>query len=145
MFEKKKWIGEKQIDTAEPMADRKDANNNPLIKVTYIQGGIEYFSELMLKELVTDKLVDATALRVKRLQVISKEILKVFNLYGYKKAEFDHLYGLLKVSVDTSFNEALDYLWGVNDQELSFLDLAHVLKERDKVIKDAKSSEKTGN
>ena len=146
MFERKKWIGPKQIDTAEPMEDRKDADGNPLIRVAYIQGGVEYFTSKMLTAIVSDKTCDLTELRLKRVHQIVQEILKVMSVYGFKPhSEFEFLYATLKGTLDQRLKQASDFLWGVDDQELSFLDMIQVLEQRDKTIKDAKSAEKTGN
>ena len=146
LFERKKWVGPKQIDTAEPITDRVDAEGKPLIRVTYIQGGIEYFTEKMLTAIISDKTCDLTELRFKRVHQIVQEILKVMSVYGFKPhSEFEFLYATLKGTLDQRLKQASDFLWGVDDQELSFLDIIQVLEQRDKVIKDAKSSEKTGN
>lgn len=141
MFDRKKWIGPKQIDSAEPMPDKLDIEGKPMIKVKYIQGGVEYFTVKMLEAIVTDKTTDLTDLRVRRMQPMVQDILKVMSLYGFKPhGEFEFLYSLLKATLDERLAQANDYLWGVDSQNLSFIDLVGVLQQRDKAIKDAKDS-----
>src|SRR3990167_914728 len=115
MFDRKKWIGTKQIDSAEPMSDRLDASGEPLIRVTYIQGGVEYFTKKMLEAIITDKTTDLTDLRMRRMHPIVQELLKVLSVYGFKKAEFEFLFAMTKASLDERLKQASDYLWGVND------------------------------
>ena len=132
LFERKKWVGDRQIDTCEPMPDRIDAAGDPLWKVKFIQGGVEYFTKRMLDAVITDKNTDLTDLRIRRMHPIVQEVLKVLSLYGFKKAEFEYLISVLKASIDERLLQANNYLWGVNDYDLSFLDLVAVLEKRDK-------------
>ena len=146
LIERKKWIGNRQIDVVEVMDDRKDASGEPLIKVKYIQGGVEYFTKRMLEAVVTDKSTDLTDLRTRRMYPVIQEILKVLSLYGFKPhSEFEFLYSMLKGTLDERLKQASDFLWGVDDQDLSFIDLVNTLEQRDKAFGlkvDVKNSDK---
>lgn len=145
LFERKKWIGDKQIDVTEAITDRKDASGEPLIKVKYIQGGVEYFTKRMLESIVTDKQTDLTDLRIRRVYPMVQDILKTLSLYGFKTSEFEFLYASLKGTLDERLKQAHDFLWGVKDQDLSMIDLVKVLEDRDIALGFKKDAEKTGN
>lgn len=136
-FQRKMWIGDKQIDSADEMPDRKDLNGLPLIRVQYIQGGVEYFTQKNLKGIITPKSTDATDLMTRRTYLIVQSILSVFSEYGFKRRDFEFLVMTLKGTIDQRLQQASDFLWGVDDQNLSFIDLVEVLTRREEALKDA--------
>ena len=135
MFERKKWVGDKQINTAESMVDRFDCKGEPIIKVTYIQGGVEYFTKKGLEAMVSDKASDATDVRARHMYPMVQEVLTVLSEYGFKTNDFHYLTQVLQATLDERLEQANDYLWGVNKFNLSLIDLTDVLIKRDNELK----------
>ncbi len=143
---RKQWIGERQIDTAEFMAGMHDANGSELVKVTFIQGGIEYFTQTMLPLIVTDKSVSSSDLRDLRCNPAAQAILKVYADYGIKMlgegSEVNYITRIIAGTLEERFKQASAFLWGVYEDQITAIDLAAVLTKQAEVMKIADERKK---
>lgn len=133
--EKKKWVGDKQIDTA-GFSDKFDIEGKQLVRITYIQGGIEYFTQKALEGLVTDKIVDATTFQANRWFPVVNEIMRVLAIYGTRISELELMFmvNLIQKTLNERLRQADSFLWGVDEYNRTIIDLAEILTQREKIL-----------
>ena|SRR3990167_822724 len=142
--EKKKWIGDKQVDTATPVPDSFDVSGEQIIEIKYIQGGTEKFTQRMLKCIVTDKTIDATNLMILRCSPVAQAIFNVYAQFGIKISEVDHVSKLLINTVNERLKQCHEYLWGVRgENEQTIIDMANVLTKRE--LENAEKAKQSGD
>ena len=130
--ERKKWIGDKQVDTASLVPDTFDVSGDQVVEVTYIQGGSEKFTQKMLQHITTDKMTDATNLRVLRCSPVAQSIFQVYAQFGLKVNEIDYVSQLVIGTVNERLKQCHAFLWNVEAEgHQSMVDVARVLTARE--------------
>lgn len=129
--ERKKWIGDKQVDTASLVSDSFDVSGDQIVEVKYIQGGSERFTQKMLQAITSDKLVDATQLRNLRCAPVAQAIFAIYAQFGVKVNEIDYVSQMLINTVNERLKECHSFLWGVEGEgSQTMVDVARVLTNR---------------
>lgn len=140
--EKKKWIGDRQVDSSSLVSDAFDISGDQIIEIKYIQGGSERFTQKMLKSIVTDKMVDATNLRVLRCSPVAQAIFEIYAQFGVKINEIDYISQLVITSVNERLKQCHAFMWGVEGEgSQTMVDVARVLTERE-IKQNAEKSNK---
>ena len=142
--EKKKWIGDRQVDSASLVSDSFDVSGDQVVEIKFIQGGSERFTQKMLQHITTDKMTDATNLRVLRCSPVAQAIFLIYAQFGVKVNEIDHVSQLVINTVNERLKQCHSFLWGVEgDGSQTMVDVARVLTERElKNVEQAKQSGK---
>lgn len=104
------YIGPKIIKTTEE-TDETTAGGSKIIKVTYEDGYVEHFSQLMYDKIVSEEPCTLEELRDKRCVPVANFILSAFREWGLQLGELDYVSMLANRSLEESQKEALRLLW----------------------------------
>lgn len=126
-----KYIGQRIVKSLSPYGE--DA-----YFVTYEDGHEEILAKVMFDAIVSDSECDATALRDKRVETVTKVMLELFKRYNVEISEMDKISQVIALSVNDSFIRANNILWGTKDR--TFLDIDRILKSKkiplSEIVKD---------
>lgn len=103
---KKQYIGKKQIRLATE-TEEKTPGNMSIMKVEFEDDSVEFISQIMFEKVISDTIVDETALRDKRIFPVVETLLSVLREWGIKTGELPYLSALLNQSLDFNSNQAL--------------------------------------
>lgn len=138
---KGKYIGQKKIKKAEK-TEEKTPGGNDIYLIEYESGEREWFSELMLNNIVSEKSCDLTALQEKRVYPVIEVVLTFFREYGLPIGDLPYLSAKLNQSIDNNTKEAILHLWepyqsGMLElDQVTMLNIDRVLKSRRKTLND---------
>ncbi len=105
-----KFIGEKKIKQTTELKEQTFGGVS-MIEVEYEDGTKGRFSSLMLAAITTDKAIDATALRDKRIFPVVEKVLGVLRDWGIKGGELPYMAAVLNQSLEFNERAALRLLW----------------------------------
>lgn len=137
---KGKYIGEKQVVDC-VKTEENTPGGFPIWEVTYEENK-EWFSETMLKNIVSDEPCDLNELREKRVQPVVEMCLAVIRDYGLKVSELPHMSIMLNTSLDHNQKEAEIELWSkfmprpLAVDEIDYLTIDRVLRTIENEPKD---------
>ena len=106
----KQFIGSKRIKEIRTVSD-KTPSGVEVNEVEFENGEVEWFSSLMLKQIITDQKIDDTQLREKRVVPVVQMILAVLRDWGIKTGETPYFSALLNQSLNANIEEATKELW----------------------------------
>lgn len=134
-----KFIGKTKIQEVRDVED-KTPGGFPIKEVVFEDGRIEWYSNLMYNNIVSDSRCDDTELRDKRIHPIVQVILAILRDWGVKTGELPYLSALLNQSLESNTTEAVKEMWSKfmpKPRDLDEVDLITVDRVL-KSIKDAK-------
>lgn len=136
-----KHIGHKKIKRAD-LTSEKTPGGYEIWEIEFDDQTVERFSQLMLNQVISDKRIDDTALRDKRIQPIVGIVLQILRDWGIKLSELQYFSVLLQQSLDFNHNQALNALWSdwmprpKSPDEVDMLVIDQVLKSRNVINPD---------
>ena len=107
----KQFIGDKRIQEIRPIENEKTSGGTSIEEVVFEDGSIEWFSSLMLKNIITDQKIDPTQLRDKRILPVVQMLLIILRDWGIKTGELPYLSALLNQLLNSNTEEATKELW----------------------------------
>ena len=102
-----KYIGERKVKEVKK-TEETTPGNTPIIAVTYEDGLVEHFSELMLDKVISNEPCNLTELRDKRVIPVMERVFMIMREWGLKTGEFPYFSQLLNQSLD--FNTDAAYI-----------------------------------
>lgn len=130
----KKFVGQKQIATVSE-TDQTTSGGFKILKVEYTDKTVEHISPLLFSHIVTDKAVDLSQLRDKRVFPVVQALLVVLRDYGIKMSELPYMSSVLNQSIDFNHKQALATLlsaWMPKPNDPEDVDLVTI----DRVLKN---------
>jgi len=126
MFEKKVYVGDKIIKEEILLIE----NSIRFTIVNFEDGTKEIFGEEILEILKSDKPIDASALRDKKITFVAEKILELLLVHNVKPSEFEFLTAVLQGSLQENIKKANDILWKKQSHERTMLDIDKILKNK---------------
>ena len=133
MFEKKVYVGDKIIKEEILLIE----NSIRFTIVNFEDGTKEIFGEEILEILKSDKPIDASALRDKKITFVAEKILELLLVHNVKPSEFEFLTAVLQGSLQENIKKANDILWKKQSHERTMLDIDKILKIKGEEIPTA--------
>lgn len=121
------FIGNRKIKDATQIGQISTGEN--LLEVVYTDGNKEQMTEKMYHNAVSEKEIDATELRDKRLLPVCQEILTTLLNWGIKIDECDYLFGKINLSINQNLKNADEKLWNREYNKQTFFDVDRVLRQ----------------
>jgi len=125
------YLGDKKVSKA-VVSGLSTPNGGIIIEVTTDKKYL--IPEVMLSKIVTEKPLDATALRDARVKVVAGQVLDILTEYDIYLSEVEYLVSVLQNSLDISYLKAEEILWKTKHKSL--LDIHRVLGEEKKTLDD---------
>lgn len=129
----KQFIGGKKILEVKP-TEQKTPGGAEILEVLFEDETSQFFSKLMLDNIITENKIDETELRNKRVDPIVEVILTILREYGVKTGELPYFSALLNKSLDYNSNQALLKLLGkwmpqpLSLDDVDFITIDRILK-----------------
>ena len=143
---KGKYIGQRKIRES-TKTEEKTPGGNDIYLIEFADGEKEWFSELMLKNIISDKSCDLTELQVKRIHPVIEVILAFLRDYGLSISDLPYLSAKLNQSLDENTKAAVLHLWEPYQSRLKELDQVNlisvdrVLRSKRKTLNDVLGGE----
>lgn len=139
--EKAQFIGPRKIKSIR-QTDEKTTGDIPLFEVTFEDGVVERFSELMFKKIVSEESCDLNVLRDKRVFAVVEVMLEILRDWGIRLSELPYLSAVLNRSLDTNTKEALSELWShwmpkpQDPEDVDLITIDRILKSKKVTLAD---------
>lgn len=134
------YIGERKIKEVKA-TDQKSEGGGELLEIHYEDHSIEFLPKLMYEKIVTEKAIDLSELREKRVQPIVQSVLFILREWGIKVGETPYFSAILNQSLNNNVEEATKMLWGQfmpKPKSLDDVDLVNI----DRVLRKFSEAEK---
>lgn len=126
-MEKEQFIGPKKV-VGLVKENIKTNGGNEIVTVLYEGGNKEIMSLKAFDILVTEKAIDYTELRKKKINDLTLKILAIIAEYDLKAGEIDELNRAIGMELFNGFNRATHFLWSKDDK--SFVPGTNVILDK---------------
>jgi len=129
------YIGEKKIKGVIETGE-KTHGGEPLVRVEFKDGTAEFLAKKMCDATQTEKAVDLTVLRDRRMEPVLTETLALLRDWGVKIGELQYFSARLNQSLDENSTEAMRVLWSQHMpkpkelDDVDFVTIDRVLRNR---------------
>lgn len=135
----KGYIGEKKIQSAGIVPDKKTPGGLDLVAITFESDGKMVEKQMIIPKkmadrIVTEEPVDASALRDLRITPLCEDILTMMLEYGMLLDEKDYVFAVIGNSLKHSLDAAEEALWGTDNK--SVLDIQDVIDRKKITVND---------
>jgi len=131
-----KFYGEKKVSHVDDHGENHS-------DVVFSEGGFAKVSKKMLEVSLTKKPTDLTTLWDRQLSAVSVETLRLWLQWDVKMEQLDHLFNMLKTSIEYNNAKAADIVWGAKLKDRVLSNVDDILK-KDRAEREAKEAIKNG-
>ena len=126
-----KYIGSDKIKNVVVKEGDLTPRGSHVLEVTFENDTKKLVAAPLMDYIISDEVLDPSALRDRHVQVICAEILEIFGEFDLRVSDFDHVTQVLKMSLEDQFEKAETALWKTDRK--TWLDMYRVLRDNGKL------------